>query len=283
MSNLKFNILILNWNNRVVLSECIQSILDNTYKNYLITVIDNGSTDDSIDFIDSNYDNIEFIKIPSNLGYALGYNYAFKKIKNTNDDCWFLLLNNDTILEKNTLQILAKYANKYGNKNIYSCKILNLKNKKIWYNGGKISCLTGNAYHQGINAVDDINQPDIKETDFVSGCCMLINNNLLYKVNGFTPNYNFYYEDVDLCNKAKKLGSRCYCISSTYISHHISYSLGGRYSFLKFFRKINSFIKYLFLNNKFQYFIYYVIINIILIPYQIVSLFFKKMNLSYED
>ena len=112
---------------------------------------------------------------------------------------------------------------------------------------------------------------------------MLINSNLLYEVNGFIPNYNFYYEDVDLCNKAKNLGSKCYYISSTYISHHISYSLGGRFSVLKLFKKINSFIKYLFLNNRMQYFIYYIVINIILMPYYLINFLLKKIKIPYEN
>ena len=283
MNKLNFNILILNWNNRKILTECVQSILKNTYQNYVITVIDNGSTDDSIKHIKSTYNEVNIIKIPTNLGYALGYNYAFDKLKNSLDNSWFLLLNNDTVLEPDTLEIFANNAIKYGSQNIYGCKILNMKNNKIWYAGGKISYLTGNVSHQGINLKNNSDQSNINETDFVSGCCMLIHSSLLYKINGFSPSYNFYYEDVDLCNKAKNEGSKCYYISNTHILHHISYSLGGRFSFLKLVRKINSFIKYLFLNNKIQYFIYYIIVNTILIPYYLIKFLIKKMSISYEN
>jgi len=278
MNKINFNILILNWNNKKILSECIQSILHNTYENYVITVIDNGSNDDSINYIQDSFNDVNFIKVPMNLGYASGYNYAFDKLKNKTDNDWFLLLNNDTILETDTLQIFSEYAEKYGEGNIYGCKLVNINNKKIWYAGGTISCLTGNVYHEGINSEDILDPPEsfISQTDFVSGCCMLIKSDLLYEINGFSPNYNFYYEDVDLCNKAKHKGSKCYYISATHISHHISYSLGGRFSFLKLFIKANSFIKYLFLNNKIQYFIYYLVINVILSPYYIIKFLIKK-------
>jgi len=283
MSKVKFNILILNWNNRKILSECIQSILFNTYKNYVITVIDNGSTDDSVNYVQTTFNNVNIIKVPMNLGYALGYNYAFNKLKDSSKDDWFLLLNNDTLLESKTLQTFAENANKYGKKNIYGCKILNINNNKIWYGGGKISCLTGNVFHLGLNSKDVSDQSDINQTDFVSGCCMLIYSDLLFEINGFSPNYNFYYEDVDFCNKAKSKGSKCYYISNTYILHHISFSLGGRFSFLKLFRKVNSFIRYLYLNNKIQYFIYYVILNIILSPYYLIKFLIKKMLVYHEN
>ena len=57
------NILILNWNNKNILSDCISSILKSTYNNYIITVIDNGSTDGSIKKLDSQ---IELIQLEKN-------------------------------------------------------------------------------------------------------------------------------------------------------------------------------------------------------------------------
>ena len=64
MDKIKINILILNWNNRKILSECIQSILVSTYENYVITVIDNGSTDDSVNYIKSNFNMVNIIEVP---------------------------------------------------------------------------------------------------------------------------------------------------------------------------------------------------------------------------
>ena len=199
-------ILILNWNGKHLLKPCLDSVTAIDYPNYSVMVIDNGSTDNSVNMVKENYSEVNLLVLEKNYGFAGGYNRCFTRLKDEYSG-FILLLNNDTILEPNTLHTLAKNADKYGDENIYGCKILNIKNNKIWYSGGKISFLTGNVYHEGINSDDALmDQPEINETDFVSGCCMLINSNLLYKVNCFTPNYNFYYEDVDLCNKAKKLG-----------------------------------------------------------------------------
>jgi len=71
------NILILNWNNKKVLLNSVNSIKKSIYKNYKITIVDNGSDDGSIDFIKSFYHDIFFISISSNLGYSSGYNFAF--------------------------------------------------------------------------------------------------------------------------------------------------------------------------------------------------------------
>jgi len=280
MKNPLINILILNWNNKKILLDCIKSIKKSTYKNYKITVIDNGSKDGSIDYINSFYDDLCFISISSNLGFSSGYNYAFEQLQK-DDSEWFLLLNNDTEIMSNTIQVFANNISKYGNNYIYGCKIMNINNNKIWYAGGKINKLTGSAYHVGANLSDELTQFKKGFTDFVSGCCMLIKKDLIYKINGFNEKFNFYYEDVDLCNRAKTKNVKCFYISDTSISHYISYSLGGRLSINKILKKIFSFIKYLFLNHNIFLFIYYLAINVILLPVYIINfslkIIFKKI------
>ena len=90
-----------------------------------------------------------------------------------------------------------------------------------------------------------------------------------------------YYEDVDLCNRAKTKNVKCFYVSDTSVSHHISYSLGGRLSINKILKKIFSFIKYLFLNHNIFLFIYYLAINTALLPVYIINLsvkiIFKKI------
>ena len=112
------NILILNWNGKKVLNNCLKSILTSSYKNYKITVIDNGSSDDSLKDLNKISNKINIIKIDKNLGYSKGYNYAFKKLKNDNDDYYFLL-NNDTIIYKDTLERLHISINQFGSNNIF--------------------------------------------------------------------------------------------------------------------------------------------------------------------
>ena len=265
MKNLKINILILNWNNKKILLDCIKSIKKSYYDNYKITVIDNGSSDDSVSFIKKYYDNLDFIEIKSNLGYSKGYNYAFEKIKNDNSD-WFLILNNDTRIMKDTLNKFADAVKTHGDSFIYGCKIININNKKIWYAGGRFNSMTGGCSHRGLNSEDKITYYKDGFTDFVSGCCMFIKKDLLYKLNGFNEKYNFYYEDVDLCFRAKIINARCYYLSNTYIMHHVSLSLGGRISLKKIFRKFNSFLKFIYLNNNIITSIYYLIVNIIFAP-----------------
>ena len=279
MKKIKINILILNWNNKDVLSECVKSIKKSFYTNYKITVIDNGSSDGSVAYMKKKYNDINFIEIESNLGYSKGYNYAFEKIRNDDSD-WFLILNNDTQIMSETLNNFVDAINTFGDNLIYGCKIININNKKVWYAGGKINYINGGVTHRGINSKDDFTYYKDGITDFVSGCCMLIKKDLLYILNGFNEKYNFYYEDVDLCIRAKNNNVKCFYLSNTFILHHVSLSMGGRVSLSKMFRKLNSFFKFIFLNNNIPLFIYYIFVNIILSPFYFLN-YFLKLVLGY--
>jgi len=275
MKNPKVNILVLNWNGEKVLSKCIKSIKKSDYTNYSITIIDNGSFDNSISEFINNKD-IKIIKINNNIGYAAGYNYAFSKLKSFNDK-YYLILNNDTIININTISTLVNSIQKYGKNNIFGPRIINANNKKNWFCGGKINYITGHPYHRGLNTENSIISFKSSFTEYISGCCMLVSKDIINKLNGFNEKYSFYYEDVDLCIRAKKIDVSCVYITSCSIEHLISYSIGGRFSLLKFVKKIKSFIKFLYLNNNIFFFLFYFIINLFLAPFFIMTYLFKKI------
>ena len=273
--NPKINILILNWNGKNVLGPCVESIKLSTYKNLFITIIDNGSTDNSLDkFIYEK--NIRIIRIKKNLGFAKGYNYAFREIINKDDD-YYLILNNDAILLPDTIANLLNSASKYGDQNIYSPKILNARNDRIWFSGGAFNFFTGNPYHLGIDKKELNVIYKTKKTFFVSACCMLISKKTINILNGFNESYKMYFEDVDLCCRAKYYNIDSYFVSDSIAYHNVSYSLGGRFSFIKNIYKTVSFFKFLFFNNNIFYFIYYFLLNILLVPIYLFKLIIKKL------
>lgn len=260
------NILILNWNGQKVLLDCVKSILKSDYEKYCITIIDNGSTDSSVKSISKlNSNVINFIKINQNIGYAKAYNYAFGKIINNKDDFYFIL-NNDTEIQPDTLSQLILALNKYGDDNIYGPKILNFSDESIWYAGGKLNPYTFSANNIGINKTDSITEYKTGKTDFVSGCSLFIKKNILNQIGGFNEIYKFYYEDVDLCLKAKSLNVNSIFVNNSVVKHKISYSMGGRYSIFKLYLRLVSKIKFIFSNNSFFKSILYLFINILLLP-----------------
>ena len=84
-------IVILNWNGRHYLEKFLPSVLGTTYTNFEVIIADNGSSDDSLVFLEKNYPHIRTIKFPVNYGFAKGYNEAFKQVVSD----YYILLNSD--------------------------------------------------------------------------------------------------------------------------------------------------------------------------------------------
>ncbi len=239
--NPKVNILILNWNGSKYLVDLIQSIKANHYTNYKITLIDNNSTDNSLNKIKN--EKLDIISHKNNYKYAKGYNKAIFELKN-DDSEFLLLLNNDTICDKNILTSFLHALKDYGDNCLMGAKILYVNDKKkIWYAGGKFGLLNSFVSHRGIRKKDNSNFDNDCITDYITGCCLFISKKNFLKLNGFDEKFNMYGEDVDLSIRAQNLGIKCYYISNARLWHYVSASYGGNFNLVKIITKISSLFK----------------------------------------
>ena len=239
--NPKIHILILNWNGQDHLLKCLTSVKKIDYPNYIITIIDNNSTDNSIKSIENS--DVRILSHSENYKYAKGYNKAIFSLKDDDSD-YYLLLNNDTICDKNLLIAFNKAINSYGSSNIFGGKILYVNKKnKIWYAGGKFGISNFFISHIGIREDDKGQYDNDYETNYITGCCLLISKEKFLSLNGFDEQFNMYGEDVDLSIRAQKIGMKCYYIAESKLWHNISLSYGGQYSLSKHISKFNSLIK----------------------------------------
>lgn len=236
MKKPKIKILILNYNGKAFLKECLDSVMAINYSNYSVILIDNGSTDDSVKYVDSLYDNVEIIQTGENRLYAGGYNYFFNI---DSEESFYMILNNDTIVDRNILTNMIQGVERYGKNNIYGPRIMLAKDKnKIWYAGGKVDLYKGIIKHTDIGK--DFRTLDLSDslTDYVTGCCIFAHSSLISKLNGFDESFKMYMEDVDLCLRANSLGIKSYFLNTPFLYHHVSQTVTN-----KIFRIIHSYIK----------------------------------------
>ena len=269
-------ILILNWNGIGVIENCLNSLSEISYENHSITIIDNGSLDKSIEYINISHPAIDIIKIEKNIGYSAGYNYALKKLLNDGSD-FYLLLNNDTILQDDLLKTMYANIKLFGDNNIYSPKIMYADNpKKVWYAGAKLNSFLGSSSHIGIREEENLLKYKTRITGYVSGCCMLIKKDLINKLGGFNDTFRMYYEDVDLCHRAKKYDSKCFVIEECSILHKVSYSLNNN-KIKKICLKLSSMIKFIYLNNNIIFFIMALVCHSILTPVYMLKVVYEEV------
>ena len=157
--NLNVKIFILNWNGGKTLIRCLESVCKIEYSNFDVIVIDNASTDNSIDNIHSQFPEVKIIALDCNYGYSKGYNKAFELI-GYSEDSFFMLLNNDTIVDKNILNHFLNAQKEIGSREcILGSKIYYMNTNSIWYSGGEINLPLGIIRHIGIREKD--NQSDL--------------------------------------------------------------------------------------------------------------------------
>lgn len=213
----KIAIVILNWNGKENTIECLKSIEDIQD----VIVVDNNSNDNSVAAIKKDFPKVKIIQNKQNLGFAKGNNIGIKKA--LDDKAGFImLLNNDTILEKNCLKNLLEAVKNNPQFSIFAPKIYfeknyefhknrykeNEKGRVIWYAGGIIDWDNLYGHHRGVDEVDNGQFDKEEETEFATGAAMLIKKEVFEKIGFLDEKYFLYYEDTDFCVRAKKSGSK---------------------------------------------------------------------------
>jgi len=237
-------IFILNWNGGAVLIDCLESVLKIQYKNLDIIVIDNNSSDNSINDIHIKFPGVQVIALNDNYGYAKAYNKAFE-LTGYSEDSFFMLLNNDTIVDINIIDELLNTKKKLDiKKYIFGPKIYYLNNPEIiWYSGGRVNLPIGMIEHIGIRQKDDSDMSSLTSTDYITGCCIFTHSLNIEKLNGFDERFNMYCEDVDFSIRAINSGVKCIYVPDAILWHKVSNSFSNEFSFSKISLKFSSILK----------------------------------------
>lgn len=106
-------VILVCWNNRDLLDECLQSIYNQTYKNIRVVLVDNGSTDDSVEYARNNHKSVHVIDTGKNNGFAIGNNIGIKYAFKDKNCKYVALLNTDARLAKDWIETLVKFAEKH--------------------------------------------------------------------------------------------------------------------------------------------------------------------------
>lgn len=226
----KVYIILINYNGYKDTMECIKSLCKINYENYKIIIVDNNSTDNSIEILKSNAINCIILESKKNLGFAGGNNIGVKYAIEHNAD-YIMLLNNDTLVSKDFLNNMIKSFSLDKKIGIVGPKIMYYTDKnRIWFGGGKINWFKFLGEHFGIGEIDKGQYNEEKEITFITGCCMLIKKEVFEKVGLLTEDYFMYFEDVDFCVRLLEKKLKIYYNPKSIIYHKVAFSSGGEES-----------------------------------------------------
>jgi len=201
------SIIIVNYNGKKYLKKCLKSLERIDYDNYEIILVDNNSTDDSIEFVKNTYPSIIIIKLEKNYGFAEPNNIGAKNAKGN----FLLFLNNDTEVTPNFVTELVKAAK--TDKQIAICQSLLLKPSGEIDSSGDFLDTLGRAYSSKIKP------KSIKEILSARGASMLVKRNIFENLGGFDKEYFASFEDVDLGWRSWIAGYKVIVVPSSIVYH----------------------------------------------------------------
>ena len=222
-------IILVNYNGYDDAVECIKSIENSDYDNYKIILVDNGSKDKN-KILNDNYINnaADVIISEENLGFSGGNNLGIKYAQEKYDPEYYLLLNNDTVITKDTISNLKKGFDFDSKAGIITGKIYYFSEPKtIWAAGGKFNFNTGIADQPELGKIDDgVQYENTCEVSFATGCTMLISKQVINTVGYLEESYFLYAEDTDYCCRVLNAGFKIIYVGKALIYHKVSASTG---------------------------------------------------------
>lgn len=227
---MKTSVVVLHFNSNKDTFECLES-LEKVRVPIEITIIDNGSTEESINEIEKKFTKVKIIRNKKNLGFAGGNNVGIRyALRNQSDN--ILLLNNDTVISLGAIENLLK-----NSADIVGAVLEFKRDKKIIYDlGGHISWWFGRANHEEVKSRNQISS---RNPDYVSGAAMLVRRKVFEKIGLFDERYFLYYEDADFCTRAKREGFTIVLEPNSIIFHKLGAST-GRYSLTTLYHNLRS-------------------------------------------
>lgn len=245
----KIFIVMINYGDSKNTIECLDSFLKLQVDRFSldVVVVDNlPSKRIEINAEDYKKLNLFIVFNEKNTGFSGGMNTGIKYALGKGAD-YVLIHNNDTLVKEDFLEKLFDFMEKDTAIGIASPKIYFAKGyefhknryknedlgKVIWYAGGVMDWQNVIGNHNGVDEVDHGQFDTSMETDFATGCSMIVRKEVFEKVGMFDEKYFLYYEDNDLCQRAKKQGFKNFYISSSIIWHKNAGSTGGSGSTLQ--------------------------------------------------
>tara|TARA_B110000438_G_scaffold34420_1_gene34242 strand:+ start:8144 stop:8986 length:843 start_codon:yes stop_codon:yes gene_type:complete len=275
------NIFVLNWNGKKIILDCLHSLDKVTYSNVNIVLIDNGSTDGSVNLIKKEFPNIEIIQLKENLGYAGGNNYGFKNVKIQSE--YSIFINNDTLVSTNFINPLIEPLKNDTSIIQTAPKIFYADDPNLlWFAGGYINLFFGWIRHRGIRKIDKGQYNNSTLIDYATGCCICMRTKDFKLFKMFDESFSMYGEDVDLSIRVRKAGGKIMYIPESNIWHKVSASIGGQFSLIKWKKKSMGRIRLIKKNINLIIFPLALIFNIIIIILELPFFLFYKLKASLK-
>ncbi len=239
----KVTVLILSYNGRELLKDSVSSYLANDYPNFEVTVIDNGSSDGTKEYLEKEFPKAKVIRLEKNRGYSGGFNFGLDYAFNKQKSKYAIITNNDVKADSKVISELVKVAemdemNGFVTGKVYyfdrpdTLQTVGKKEHPVYWNGG----------HIGSKEKDTGQYEEIAERYFADDIYTLVSKKMYDEIGAYDTNFLFQSEEYDWQARAKEKGFKIMYAPGAKIWHKESMTIGKQSPFKAFYDARNPMI-----------------------------------------
>jgi GT2 family glycosyltransferase len=214
------SVIIVNWNGRELLRECLEGLRRQVYRDFSVILVDNGSRDGSTAFVSENYPEVSIVALPDNRGFAAANNVALQTVETE----FVALLNNDAVPEALWLKSLVEALEEHPQAGMAASKMLFYDRPEVIDRAGDGYTIAGTGLMRGRGKPAD----GYGKQEWVFGACAaaaLYRMAMLRDIGFFDEDFFLLYEDVDLSFRAQLKGYKCLYVPEALVYHKGSSSI----------------------------------------------------------
>ncbi len=240
---MKLSIIILCWNDRKVIRDCLTSIYAETRRTeFEVIVADNGSTDGSIEMIRGEFPQVRLIENGRNLRFAKGNNAGIAESRGE----YVLILNPDTIIHDGALDNIVAFAERHPEGGAFGCRVTFADGsfqrcmrplcspRSEWFAALGLAWIANVSERLHAGEYSGWNGDNERAVGWLAGCFIVVRGELLRRLGGFDPRFFYYFEDTDLCQRIWNEGYKILYTPEATITHLVGQSTNKRFKPLGF-------------------------------------------------
>jgi GT2 family glycosyltransferase len=236
------DIIIINWNGKHFLKDCLESVLGQSYQNTNIVLVDNGSTDGSVEYVSSDFRNIRMISLKQNRGFTGANNIGIES--GTGE--FVALLNNDAVAHRNWLKESVDCLRLHPDAGFCASKIVNYYQRDILDAAGDLYTRGGVNAKRGLGRTIDFH----RDFEYVFGACaaaVVYRRKMLREIGLFDEDFFVMCEDVDLSFRAQLAGYKCIYCPKAVVYHRTHETIKGINKVFSYYGQRN--LEYVYFKN----------------------------------
>ncbi|MBI5351473.1 MAG: glycosyltransferase family 2 protein [Chloroflexi bacterium] len=223
----KVFVLVLSYNGKQWLKDCLPSVVAMDYANFETVVIDNGSTDDTQNFLRETFPQMHVVTLQPNRGYAGGFDAGLEYAAQHGAE-YFLVMNNDTVIDSHALTALVETAQLQERAGFVTGKVYFYDRRDVFQSvGKKDDPITWIGHHIGYEEKDVGQYDKVNERIFVDDIYTLVSRRMYDEIGGYDPQFYLQCEEFDWQLRAKKANWKIYYTPDAKLWHRGSASTGG--------------------------------------------------------